>query len=108
MLNVYEFDEKCLEDTLLKVLRFDSYSRDWAEFVLQNRRNRTRKQMHPYDIVIGPIANDAVGFQIRRYVSGLIDLEKFLTEMKYMGGIKMKYFFSTEKSLPSFKKIEVV
>lgn len=108
MLNVYEFDEKCLEDTLLKVLQFDSYSRDWAEFVLQNRRNRTRKQMHSYDIVIGPIANDAVGFQIRRYVSGLIDLEKFLTELKYMGGITMQYFFGTEKALQYLKKIDVL
>ncbi len=108
VLNVYEFDEKCLEDTLLKVLQFDSYSRDWAEFVLQNRRNRTRKQMHSYDIVIGPIANDAVGFQIRRYVSGLIDLEKFLTELKYMGGMTMQYFFGTEKALQYLKKIDVL
>lgn len=75
---------------------------------LQNRRNRTRKQMHPYDIVIGPIANEAVGFQIRRYVSGLIDLEKFLTELKYMGGITMQYFFGTEKALQYLKKIDVL
>ena len=66
MLNSYEFQE---------------YSREWAEFVLMNRRNRTRVPSHSYDIVIGPIANDSVGFQIRRLTSGLIDMDKFLEEL---------------------------
>ena len=48
-----------------------------------NRRNRTRVSSHCYDIVIGPIANDAVGYQIRRFTSGLIDMNKFLDELKY-------------------------
>ncbi len=64
-LNAYEFDTGCLDDNSLRILEFQSYSKEWAEFVLKNRRNRTRMQIHPYDIVIGPIADDAVGYQIR-------------------------------------------
>ena len=67
----------------LSVLEFQEYSKEWAEFVLMNRRNRTRTPSHSYDIVIGPIANDSVGFQIRRLTSGLIDMDKFLEELKY-------------------------
>lgn len=55
--------------------------------------------VHSYDIVIGPIANDAVGYQIRRFVSGLIDMDKFLEELKYMKGQTMQYFFGTEKAI---------
>lgn len=64
-----------------------------------NRRNRARMPVHSYDIVIGPIANDVVGYQIRRFVSGLIDMDKFLEELKYMKGQTMQYFFGTEKAI---------
>ena len=98
-LNVYEFNENCLCDNRLCTLEFQTYSKEWAEFVLMNRRNRARMPVHSYDIVIGPIANDAVGYQIRRFVSGLIDMDKFLEELKYMKGQTMQYFFGTEKAI---------
>lgn len=49
--------------------------------------------------MIGPIADDMVGYQIRRFVSGLIDMDKFIEELKYMKGITMQYFFGTEKAI---------
>ena len=74
------------------------------EFVLMNRRNRTRVSSHCYDIVIGPIANDAVGYQIRRFTSGLIDMNKFLDELKYMKGVTIQYFFGTERAIKYLTK----
>lgn len=105
MLNTYEFDETSLHGGL-SVLEFAEYSKEWAEFVLMNRRNRTRIPSHSYDIVIGPIANDSVGFQIRRLTAGLIDMDKFLEELKYMKGVTMQYFFGTEKSIRYLTKVE--
>lgn len=35
----YEFDETHLNDGTLRFLRFDGYSKDWAEFILANRQN---------------------------------------------------------------------
>lgn len=105
-LNVYEFDEAYLRAVDLNVLCFREYSKEWAEFVLMNRRNRTRFPAHDYDIVVGPIANDVVGYQIRRFTSGLIDMNKFLEELKYMKGITMQYFFGTEKALQYLKKVD--
>ena len=77
-----------------------------------NRRNRTRIPAHNYDIVIGPIADDAVGFQIRRFTSGLIDMDMFVEELveelKYMKGITIQYFFGTEKAIRYLKKLETL
>ena len=88
----------------LSVLRFDGYSKQWAEFVLLNRKNRTRISAHSYDIVIGPIANDTVGYQIRRFMMGVITMEQFIEELKYMKGITFQYFFGTDKSIKYLKK----
>ena len=91
VLNVYDFDESCLAGTDLFVGRYDGYTLEWARFVL---------------IVIGPIANDAVGFQIRRLTSGLIDIDRFMEELKYMKGVTMQYFFGTEKALKYLTRID--
>jgi hypothetical protein len=53
----FEVDEQQMNQ--LKVLRFDAYTFEWAQFILMNRRNDTNKPMHDYDIVYGPIANDS-------------------------------------------------
>lgn len=100
----FEFDETVLKNNLLSVLRFDEYSREWAEFVLMNRKNRTRIPAHPYDIVIGLIANDTVGYQIRRFMIGVINMEQFIEELKYMKGISFQYFFGTDKAIKCLKK----
>ncbi len=61
----YEIDDAALSE--LKVLRFDcnDYTMEWTQFIRSNRQNKTRQQLHDYDVVIGPIANDTVGYQIR-------------------------------------------
>lgn len=101
----YEFDETLLQGNELLVQNFGEYSREWAEFVLANRRNRTRDAVHPYDVVIGPIANDTVGFQIRRFTAGIIDMERFIQELQYMRGISFQYFFGTEKAIKHLRRI---
>lgn len=106
-LNVYKLDELIFRTSGLSILEFQGYTKEWAEFVLMNRRNRTRSLLHSYDIVIGPIANDAVGFQIRRFVSGIIDMPKFLEELKYMKGITMQYFFGTGKAISFLTKVRL-
>ena len=101
----YEFDEALLQSEELSVLRFEEYSKEWAEFVLANRKNRKRVSAHQYDIVIGPIADDAVGFQIRRFTSGIIDMDRFIQELRYMKGISFQYFFGTEKAIKYLRRL---
>lgn len=95
----YEFDESVLYDGTLSYQSFDAYTMEWAKFVLANRNNRKRENIHTYDVVYGPIANDKVGVQIRNVLEQNIDMDTFLKRLHYMKGITFQYFFATEKAI---------
>ena len=101
----FEFDEKAAREAGMNIKVFESYSKEWADFILANRKNDTRTQIHDFDIVHGPIANDDVGYQIRRLLAGLITIETFLNEMKFKEGVTYQYFFATERSVQFLKKL---
>ena len=105
VVSTFEFDEKAAREAGLNIKDFLSYSKEWADFVLANRKNDTRTQIHDFDIVHGPIANDDVGFQIRRLLAGMITIETFLNELKFKEGVTYQYFFATERSIQFLKKL---
>ena len=98
----FDFDESALN--ILNVMRFDGYSKEWAEFILLNRNNTSDVPAHDYDIVVGPIADDGVGTQIRRLSRGFITFDTFLEELKY-SKVSIQYFFGTEEAIKYLKKI---
>ena len=98
----FDFDESALN--VLNVMRFDGYSKEWAEFILLNRNNTSDVPAHDYDIVVGPIADDGVGTQIRRLSRGFITFDAFLEELKYTK-VSIQYFFGTEEAIKYLKKI---
>ena len=61
----YSFDEMNL--AALSVLKFDSPSEDWLDFVVANRKELP---VAAYDLVIGPIANDTTLPVIDDYADG--------------------------------------
>ena len=99
IVNKYNFDENLLNDAHLSIKKFDSYSSEWADFILLNRQHKEHTSIHPYDIVIGPIANDTVGFQIRRFTTGIISKEDFIKGLQFMKGDEIQYFFGTESAI---------
>ena len=101
----FEFDEKAAREAGMNIKVFESYSKEWADFILANRKNDIRTQIHDFDIVHGPIANDDVGYQIRRLLAGLITIETFLNELKFKEGVTYQYFFATERSVQFLKKL---
>lgn len=105
VMNTFLFDEQVLVSGELQVLTFDSYSREWADFIFLNRNNKSIKPAHNFDIVYGPIANDRVGVQIGKYEAGDITFDQFLDNLKYMKGITFQYFFGTEQAIKYLKKI---
>ncbi len=105
VMNEYLFDESLLSTDELRVLTFDGYSHQWADFIFLNRNNKTDKAAHDYDIVYGPIANDRVGVQIGKYEAGDITLDQFLNNLKYMKGITFQYFFGTERAISKLRKV---
>lgn len=94
----YEFDETLLTNGSLNFKRFDGYNSEWAEFIFANRDYK-QDFKHDYDVVYGPIANDNVGEQIRKFRSLRIPLEQFIEELKYAKGITFQYAFCTQKAI---------
>ena len=62
IVSCYDFDEVALQD--LAVLRFDSYSEEWLDFIMSCRNE---EDTSAYDIVIGGVANDKVFNTIELY-----------------------------------------
>ncbi|MBP1614874.1 MAG: hypothetical protein H6Q13_2322 [Bacteroidetes bacterium] len=62
-----------------KVLRFSGATKEWLEFVVDNRRgNETEK----YDLVMGPVANDQLYATIRLYEQGVVTTDAAIEMLK--------------------------
>lgn len=76
-LNAYELS---LTPTEWKVMQFESYDRDWLDFISKCRAGIDDSD---YDIIIGGIANDKVIFTLDRYFAGELSAEATLGILKF-------------------------
>ena len=105
VVSTFEFDDAFLYDSELNVKLFDdSPTEEWALFVMSNRNSSQTGFTHPYDIVVGPVANDGVAFQMERYEEGLIDLPTLVRELTFRK-LNRQYYFGTERAIATLKKI---
>lgn len=103
-ITTFLFDDSLLHiPNTLNVKVFKEYSKEWAQFVFMNRSNKTETQTHDFDVVYGPIANDKVGVQIRRFMMKYIDIEQLVKELEFVHPT-FQYFFGTEKALSYLTK----
>ncbi len=93
IVSVYEFDEST--DQKLKILKFDSYSEEWLDFILNCR---SKKDISDYDIVIGGVANDKVFNTVELYFDHLIDKKEAINRLRYEKP-NMQICFRTEDAL---------
>ncbi len=100
----FAFNESCLSSNELQVKCFTEYSREWAEFVFNNR-DENQDFMHEYDIVYGPIADDYIGLQIRDFKRNNITFEQFLANIRYHKGITFQYAFCTQKAIEQLVRL---
>lgn len=103
VVSTFEFDDSAMTDGSLKVKSFKTYTEEWAEFVLRNRDRKTPQPYHDYDIVYGPIADDGVVRQMRRFEMGDITLKELMQELQYPPKITFQYFFGSERALEKLK-----
>ncbi len=99
----YMFDEALLDDNALNVKVFKDVSEEWAEFILANRMARG-KVVHNYDIVVGPVADDGVVFQLNLYMQHIITLPVLVKELEYRK-LNRQYYFGTEKAVSKLQRI---
>jgi hypothetical protein len=78
----FEFNEYAYRYDKLKTLYFEGYSEEWFDFIILNRSSMTR-QVHDYDIVEGPVADDQVASQIFLFQEGRLAKQQFLEKLKF-------------------------
>ena len=74
----YQFDENECGD--LKILRFESYSEEWLDYILSCRSGSDDSD---YDIVSGGVANDRVFNTVELYFEQLIDKAEAIKRLRY-------------------------
>ena len=89
----YEFDEN--DNKALKILKFDSYSEEWLNFILNCRRGKDNTD---YDMVIGGVANDKVFNTVELFFDGLIDKTEAIGRLRYEKP-NLQIAFRTDKAL---------
>lgn len=94
-----------LKDKNLRIKQFDREpSIEWLDFVVANRTNPLLQ--HPYDIVIGPIADDDAFSEIEKYVAGKdYSVQRKLELIKTLKTYKLKdqLLFHTKESLTTLQ-----
>ncbi len=89
----YEYDES--REVELKTLKFDSYSEEWLDFILNCRSG---KDSTDYDFVVGGVANDKVFNTVELFFDGLIDKTEAINRLRYEKP-NLQICFRTEKAL---------
>jgi hypothetical protein len=97
----YEFDET--ESTNLKILKFNFYSEEWLDFILNCRRGLDKSD---YDLVFGGVANDKVFNTVELFFDGLIEKSVALSRLQYEKP-NLQIAFRTEKALSCLQFKEV-
>lgn len=77
-LNTYKISLS--EKKLWKIKRFETYDKDWLDFVAQCRNGN---DVGDYDMIIGGIANDRVIMTLDRYFSNEISQEEALGILRF-------------------------
>ncbi|MDL2287051.1 DUF3990 domain-containing protein [Eubacteriales bacterium OttesenSCG-928-G02] len=104
MLSVYEFDFETAERELA-IIRFDEPNGEWLDFVCANRSGR--EPATPYDIVIGPVADDKIYEVVQFYENGVYYKEDAIKRLK-VEELFNQILFHTEKSLTFCRFTEFV
>ena len=100
----FEFDLDSAIADGLNVKIFDKPDKDWALFVMANRKQDGLDFKHDYDIVIGPVADDNMARLFGLYDMEVIDLDAVVAGLIYKD-LNSQYFFATERSLKYISRL---
>lgn len=99
----FEFDLNAAISDGLNVKIFDNPDKEWALFVMANRKQDGNEFHHEYDIVIGPVADDRMARLFGLYDMEIINLDAVVSGLIYKD-LNSQYFFATQKSLQYIKR----
>jgi len=90
----YEFNLECIFEKNLSILKFSEPCEEWLDFIVKCRAG----EVHNYDIIEGPMADDRIYNFINAYIEGNITREQFWILAKFDYPTH-QLCFCTEKAL---------
>lgn len=96
----YNFDESAYEK--IKLLKFDTYSEEWLDFILSCRRGKDTSE---YDLIIGGVANDKVFNTVELYFDHLIDKTEAIKRLRYEKP-NLQFCFRNQKIIDEYLQYE--
>jgi len=100
----------------LNIKKYESPNEEWFDFVLCNRGQRvlaTIEAREVYDIVIGPVANDAVGLVLNQFIGGVFgdpmtgEAKETAIRLLLTQNLYNQVFFGTEQAVSRLMFSEV-
>lgn len=101
IVTVYEFDENLFKNDTLKIKTFTQANEEWLDFVVHNR---SVEAVGYYDMVIGPVANDALYQTLTLYEAGILTKKETIARLK-VHPLFDQLAFNTLKALAYLKYI---
>lgn len=95
--NVYEVTLAQIESCVLRIRRYEGASVEWAKFVYANRKNRLRS--NKYDIIIGPLADNALNKWFEKIDRSEITWEELAGKISLRRYNSLQYCFKSKKSV---------
>ena len=96
----YDFNEKILQSDDIRLLKFNTYSVEWLDFIMLCRRCEETGNI---DIVIGGVANDKVFNTLTLFFRGLIDKTESIRRLRYEQP-NVQYCFRTQSMIENHLK----
>lgn len=115
VVTIYEVDDDIMQREGLNTKTFDmSPTIEWARFIVNNRSREFSDADSPdcnidakYDIVLGPVADDAVATTIRRFMGEKLDEEGLKRKLTYKE-LSNQYSFHTPASAACLRKVGIL
>ena len=112
VVTVYEVDDDIMSKEELNTKSFPmNPTIEWARFIVNNRNksfdDATSEECNidaKYDVVLGPVADDAIAATIRRYMGEKLDEEGLQKKLTYKE-LSNQYSFHTSKAVSYLRKV---
>jgi hypothetical protein len=100
----YEIDDAVLSSETYKIKHFDGATKEWLEFVFNNRKGITAET---FDMVMGPVANDSLYATLLLYEQGVLSVEATIAQLK-THALFDQLSFHTSKAIETLQFIKTI
>ncbi|MDR1883356.1 MAG: DUF3990 domain-containing protein [Prevotella sp.] len=99
-------DDGILQSPDYKILFFESATKEWLDFVVNNRRGT---KIYDYEMVMGPVANDSLYATLLLFEQGILSVDAAIEQLK-THTLFDRLSFHTEKAIAllNFSQVHLI